>query len=76
LLEIVSFCTPQFKTHLTEIVVAHRYGSYMLHKKVNIAQISKALGHSKVSTTLDIYIHEMPEDWADLVLATASMETA
>jgi len=30
----------------------------LLHNKIEIHQIAKRLGHSKVSTTLDVYTHE------------------
>ena len=59
------------KTTLRDL--RYNYGSYLYHKGVNIAQISVAMGHSKVSTTLDIYIGEMPMDWQELIEATAKM---
>ena len=51
----------------------HNYGSYLLHKDVNIAQISKVLGHSSVAVTMNIYVHEMKEDWSKLLIAVSSM---
>lgn len=39
----------------------HSHASYLLHKNVNIATISKRLGHKNISTTLDVYSHFMPE---------------
>jgi integrase len=39
----------------------HTYGSHLLRQGVDVVRVSKALGHSKVSTTLDIYAHEIEE---------------
>jgi integrase len=38
-------------------VLRHSMGSHMLRGQTDIATISRRLGHSKVSTTLDIYLH-------------------
>lgn len=35
----------------------HSHATLLLHKKILIHEISKRLGHSNVSTTLDIYTH-------------------
>ncbi len=35
----------------------HSHATYLLNKKIDIHIISKRLGHSKVSTTLDVYTH-------------------
>jgi integrase len=40
-------------THL----LRHSMGSHMLRGQTDIATISRRMGHSKVSTTLDIYLH-------------------
>lgn len=48
------------KTHIREITqhqFRHSYASNMIHKKKSIDEVSKNLGHSKVSTTVDIYLH-------------------
>jgi integrase len=39
----------------------HTYGSHLLRQGVDVVRVSKALGHSKVSTTLDIYAHEIED---------------
>ena len=43
------------------------YGSILLSKGVNIAVISKLLGHSKVSTTLNIYTKAFDKDVEDAI---------
>lgn len=35
----------------------HSHATYLLNKKMNINEVSRRLGHSKTSTTLDIYTH-------------------
>ncbi|MCX4249129.1 MAG: tyrosine-type recombinase/integrase [Bacilli bacterium] len=35
----------------------HSHATYLLNKRIDIHIISKRLGHSKVSTTLDVYTH-------------------
>lgn len=35
----------------------HSHATYLLNKRIDIHVISKRLGHSKVSTTLDVYTH-------------------
>jgi integrase len=44
----------------------HGYATELLHRGVNIANLSKALGHKDVATTLRVYVHES-EDWADQI---------
>jgi hypothetical protein len=51
----------------------HSHASYLISKGVNILLISKRLGHSKTSITLDIYSHFFPKDEEDLI---SSMEKA
>ena len=43
------------------------YGSILLSKGVNIAVISKLLGHSNVSTTLNIYTKAFDKDVEDAI---------
>lgn len=48
------------KAHLREITqhqFRHSYATRMIHKGVPIDYVSKSLGHSKVSMTLDVYLH-------------------
>lgn len=35
----------------------HSHATYLLNKKIDIHIISKRLGHSRISTTLDVYTH-------------------
>ena len=49
------------KSHVKEIKVhefRHSYTTRMIHKKIPIDYVSRQLGHSKVSTTLDVYLHQ------------------
>lgn len=48
------------KVHIREITqhqFRHSYASNMIHKKKSIDEVSENLGHSRVSTTVDIYLH-------------------
>lgn len=40
----------------------HSHASFLISQGVNIALISKRLGHSKISMTLDTYSHFFPQD--------------
>lgn len=42
---------------ITQHEFRHSYASRMVRKKKNIIDVSKSLGHSRISTTLDIYTH-------------------
>lgn len=49
-----------FKAHIRTITLhqyRHSHATLLLHRGVLINEISRRLGHSKVSTTLDIYTH-------------------
>lgn len=49
------------KAHLPSITqheFRHSYCTRKIHKKVAIDKVSRDMGHSKVSTTLDIYLHQ------------------
>lgn len=49
------------KAHLPSITqheFRHSYATRMIHKKVPIDVVSRSMGHSKVSTTLDVYLHQ------------------
>lgn len=41
----------------------HTYATRLLSSGVPITDVSKVLGHAKVSTTLDIYSHAIPENF-------------
>lgn len=45
-----------FKTHWFR----HAHASYCLHHGMNIAALSARLGHSSISTTLNVYSHVLP----------------
>lgn len=49
------------KAHLFEITqheFRHSYATRMIHKKVPIDKVSKSMGHSTVSMTVDVYLHQ------------------
>jgi len=48
--------------HLYPHLFRHSNGSILLKSGVDIATISKHLGHAKISTTLDIYSHQLEKD--------------
>lgn len=43
--------------HLTTYEFRHSFATYKINKKVPIDTISKQMGHTKVSTTVDFYLH-------------------
>ncbi len=54
-------------------VLRHTHASELLRKGVSIAAVSKRLGHSKISTTLNIYAHALPGEQDE---AAALMDAA
>ena len=40
----------------------HSYASLALSRGASLAAVSKALGHSRISTTLDMYVSALPSD--------------
>lgn len=42
---------------ITQHGFRHSYATRNIHNKVPIDKVSKTMGHSKVSTTLDVYLH-------------------
>lgn len=43
---------------ITEHEFRHSYATRRIHKNVPIDIVSRSMGHSKISTTLDIYLHQ------------------
>lgn len=43
--------------YITQHEFRHSYASRMIRKRKNIVDVSKSMGHSRISTTLDIYTH-------------------
>ena len=43
---------------ITQHEFRHSYATRKIHKKAPIDFVSRSMGHSKVSTTLDIYLHQ------------------
>ena len=39
----------------------HYHATYLLMQGVNVKEVSKRLGHSSITTTLDLYAHWVPE---------------
>lgn len=50
-------CESAHLRSITQHQFRHSYASYNIHKGVPIDYVSKSMGHSRVSTTLDIYLH-------------------
>ncbi|MCI9280527.1 MAG: tyrosine-type recombinase/integrase, partial [Bacilli bacterium] len=49
------------KAHIHEITqheFRHSYATRMIHKGVSIDYVSRSMGHSKVSMTCDVYLHQ------------------
>ena len=44
--------------NITQHEFRHSYATRKIHHKVPIDKVSRSMGHSKVSTTLDIYLHQ------------------
>lgn len=44
--------------NITQHEFRHSYATRKIHKKVPIDIVSRSMGHSQVSTTLDIYLHQ------------------
>lgn len=44
--------------NITQHEFRHSYATRKIHKKVPIDEVSRSMGHSKVSTTLDVYLHK------------------
>ena len=45
----------------------HSFGSYLVSQNINIAVVSKLMGHKDVSTTYNIYIHVLQQQQIDAV---------
>ena len=52
--------------HITYHGLRHTYASLLVKCNVDIARISKSLGHNNVSTTMKIYIHGIKEAERDI----------
>lgn len=50
-------CVKQNIREITQHQFRHSYATRMIHNKVAIDLVSSSMGHSRVSTTLDIYLH-------------------
>ncbi len=53
------FCAENNLFHFTPHLLRHLHGSYLLKNGLDIAKVSKSLGHAKKSFTLDTYIHTL-----------------
>lgn len=57
------------KSHIFEITThefRHSFATRMIKKGVSIDKVSKYLGHSSVSITLDVYVHNEKREWRSL----------
>lgn len=43
---------------ITQREFRHSYATRRIHKNIPIDLVSRSMGHSRVSTTLDIYLHQ------------------
>lgn len=55
--KLLSRLLPHIRLH----DLRHCSASLLISEGVNIASVSKRLGHSQISTTLDVYTHSFPE---------------
>lgn len=44
--------------HITQHEFRHSYATRMIHKGIPIDYVSKRMGHSQISTTVDVYLHQ------------------
>lgn len=51
-------CVKQNIREITQHQFRHSYATRMIHKRIPIDYVSRSMGHSRVSTTLDIYLHQ------------------
>ena len=51
---------PQITPH----VLRHTFCSRMVEKGMNVKTLQLVMGHSDISTTLDVYTHKKPDDVA------------
>jgi hypothetical protein len=51
-------CRPEFKFH----ALRHTYASLCVAAGIPPLEISRFMGHNKVMTTLDVYVHLFPDD--------------
>lgn len=57
-------CIKKNIREITQHQFRHSYATYLIHKGVPIDYVSKTMGHSHNSTTLDIYLHqEKKSNW-------------
>lgn len=47
------------KKNITPHIIRHTFASYGIKNKMNLPSLSEILGHSNLSTTLNIYAHEI-----------------
>jgi len=57
----------KIETQLTPHVLRHQFATTLLKKNVNMKTVSTLLGHSSISTTIDIYTHTSSEDMKEAV---------
>lgn len=57
----------QYKPKFSPYDLRHFYASMLIEQRVNLKKIQKLMGHSNITTTLNIYGHliEKAEDAAD-----------
>lgn len=51
----------------------HAHATHLLKKGIPISAVSRRLGHAKVTTTMNVYAHALPEDEDEIVGAVDTM---
>ena len=47
--------------------IRHRFASELIKSKVQVGVVSRVIGHSRVSTTTDVYLEVLPKEMYDIV---------
>ena len=64
-------CRPEFKFH----ALRHTYASLCVAAGIPPLEISRFMGHNKVMTTLDVYVHLFEDNHAEAMAALGAMAT-
>lgn len=65
-------CTAAELVNVTPKTLRHTAGSLALAAGATIVTVSKMMGHKDVTTTMNIYAHELPDDFDNLAAAMDS----
>ena len=76
------FCEQHGLEHIHPHITRHTHASFLIANKADIVSVSKRMGHTRVSTTLNIYSHQIAEidkangDLMGKILFSGSSDTA